>query len=146
MDPFFFKVEGFKDVDESLRYLYTLPRLDMYTSLLPDLQGYNRKHRKQDADYPEPDDDLHFRHAFFLIVVMEGRHQKYAAAFAIFSFGVLKVCNLNNHREIFDQKDTTEDGDQQLFAEQDAHRSDNPSYGQASSISHKNLSGVGIVP
>ena len=53
---------------------------------------------------------------------------------------------LNDNREALHKEDTTEDGDEQLFADDDGTHGDDTSDGEATRVAHEHLSGEGIIP
>ena len=84
--------------------------------------------------------------ALFLKVVVQGRHQEDATALAVLLLGELKVAHLEEYAEVFDQKDSGQNGNQELFANRKGKYGDNSAYRKAARIAHEYLSWVGVVP
>src|SRR5690606_29237806 len=90
-------------------------------------QRYDRQHGEHDPHDPEARNDLAFVDPFFLVVMMERRHQEDPSSFTVLALGVFEPRDLQHHAEVFSEKNATEHGDQQFLAHQDRYGGDDAS-------------------
>src|SRR5260370_24622215 len=109
-------------------------------SRLTQLQRGQREKRKDQGQDPETDDDLGFRPAHQLKVMMNGRHAEDALP------AQLVRPDLKDHRNGFDHEDAADKRQQQLLLDDHGHGSDGAAEGERSYVAHKDLRRMRVVP
>src|SRR5258708_11841814 len=82
----------------------------------------------------------------FLIMVMQGAHEKDPSSFSIFFLSILEIGYLDDHAQVFHQEHTAENGYQPFFANDDGKRGNDPTQHEAARITHEYLCRVGAIP
>ena len=77
---------------------------------------------------------------------MEWGHQEDAAAFTIFFLRVFEVGDLHDDGNGLCQIDTTENGDKQFFADDDARNGHDAAEGEAACVAHEHQCGIAVPP
>ena len=132
---------------------------------LSNLQGDDGECGEDDGDNPEAHGDLglmqqrvgachldaasgvhllHLRHGG-AEVVMDGGALEETLLHALL-LAPLVVEALDDDREALHEEDTTEDGDEQLLADDDGTHGDDATDGEAAGVAHEDLGGKGVVP
>ena len=79
-------------------------------------------------------------------MVVKRCHQEDAPAFTGLAFGVFEPPDLQHDRQVFNQEDSTQHGQEELFADGNGKCSDDAAQRQASGITHEDLRREGVVP
>src|SRR5262245_17610553 len=104
---------------------------------LTQLQRGQREQRKDQRDDPEARDDLRFRPASQLKMVVQWRHLEDPL------LAQLVGAHLNDHRQRLHHKNAADERQQQLLLDNDGHRADGATERQRADVAHKNLRRVG---
>src|SRR5450631_2696412 len=114
-----------------------------FSNLLYCLSNFQRYYRKYHTKYchnPETRYNFTFVIPQFLIMVMQWTHQKYPSPLAIFSPGIFEITDLQDDADIFNQENTTKNGNQQFLANDYGKSRNNSAQCQTSGITHENRS------
>jgi hypothetical protein len=79
-------------------------------------------------------------------MVVQRGHQENPTPLAESLLGVLEVGHLQHYRQILNQENARQNGNQEFFADGNSEHGNDSANGQAAGIPHKNLSGEGVVP
>ena len=78
--------------------------------------------------------------------MMDRSHLKKPNSFAVFSFCVSEIQNLNDHRECFHQKNRADEYEQNFLFDQNRRDSERPAERKRSRVTHDNLRGLTVEP
>src|SRR4051812_45652940 len=109
-----------------------------------ELHGRDRHRRQHRADQPEADDDLRFRPAFALKMIMDGGHEEDALALAVADSGVLEVVALDDDRKSLGDEDTADEDERELVSDDDRDVRDQTAQRQRAGVTHKDARGIAI--